>query len=113
MGSLTMARFIAERAYDLFLAPAPGSVCACLAGIAVWTSTPLDTPGPVVPRSAARRSADTASRMQDQRLRADPRKAASPPPACKKRMAYVSRSIDGQMGVLVNPARWLSRLKKG
>jgi hypothetical protein len=54
MGSPKMALFIAERAYDLFLAPAPDGICACLSGIAVWTSTPLDTPGPVVPLSAAR-----------------------------------------------------------
>jgi hypothetical protein len=29
--------------------------------------------------------------------------------ACKKRMAEVSRNMDGQMGFVVNPARWLSR----
>src|SRR2546430_7155112 len=72
MGSLEMALFIAERAYDLFLASAPGGVYACLSGIAVWTSTPLDTPGPVVPLSAARKSVDTVSRMQDQRPQAVP-----------------------------------------
>jgi len=45
MGSPKMVLFIAERAYDLFLASAPGGVYTCLSGIAVWISTPLDTPG--------------------------------------------------------------------
>src|SRR5947209_20556121 len=34
-----MALFIAESAYDLFQACAPGGVCSFLSGIAVWTST--------------------------------------------------------------------------
>jgi len=60
-----MALFMAERAYNLFLASAPSGVCAYLSGIAVWTAAPLDTPGLVVPRSAARSSADTVSPRQD------------------------------------------------
>ncbi|HEV2660132.1 MAG TPA: hypothetical protein VGU68_05990, partial [Ktedonobacteraceae bacterium] len=64
-----MALLIAEKAYDLFLASDPNGVCVCLSGIAVWTSTPLGTPGPAVSLSTARRNADTVSRMQDQRPR--------------------------------------------
>ena len=69
-----LARFMAERAYDLFLASAPDDVCACPSGIAVWALTPLDMPEPLVPLRAVRSSADTVSPRQEQRLQAVPAK---------------------------------------
>jgi hypothetical protein len=65
-----LARFMAERAYDLFLASAPDDVCACPSGIAVWALTPLDMPGPLVPLCAVRRSTDIVSPRRYQRPQA-------------------------------------------
>jgi len=65
-----LARFMAERAYDLFLASAPDDVCACPSGIAVWALTPLDMSGPLVPLCAVRRSTDIVSPRRYQRPQA-------------------------------------------
>ena len=67
-----LARFMAERAYDLFLASAPDDVCACPSGIAVWALTPLDMPEPLVLLCAVRSRADTVSPRPEQRLQAVP-----------------------------------------